>query len=172
MAVFVGDFASAVKLSLKANQNAEALILAHCGGSALLRETQEKIIAKSKLPYLRVVSSVLHKDLSDIVQNADIKDWKAILAIICTFSKADEFEALCDQLGVRLANVGIHDAAIFAYICAGNVGKTAEQWLVKERVVVSSLKDAHDKAQVLQSFVEKVVTLKAAVGKGSSSYAK
>lgn len=48
---------------------------------------------------------------------------QAILAILCTFAKTDEFVELCDTLGARLLHQGDLAAATLVYICAGTVDK-------------------------------------------------
>jgi protein transport protein SEC31 len=58
---------------------ADAILLAVCGGLKLLR-TQKAYFERrtTALPYLRLFQSIVTNDLSDIVQNADLQEWKEI----------------------------------------------------------------------------------------------
>jgi protein transport protein SEC31 len=40
--------------------------------------------------------------LKDLIHRADLNHWKEALAILCTYTKGQEFTALCDLLGDRL----------------------------------------------------------------------
>jgi len=103
---------------------ADALIIAHCGGVELLQATQKKILeASSERPYMRLVSSIVHKNLEDVVQNADLKDWRQVLAFISSFAGVDQFEPLCETLGRRLHRANGLDAAVLCYICAADLAK-------------------------------------------------
>jgi len=57
-------------------------------------------------------------DLADIVSNANISDWKSILAFICTSSPSDQFNNLCDMLGQRLMKENHSYAALLTYLCS------------------------------------------------------
>src|SRR6201999_1409367 len=98
------DFESAVSLCLTAERFADAILLAVRGGSDLLQRTQKAYFEKRTiaLPYLRVYQSIVTNDLSDIVQNADLKEWQEIFVVLCTFAKSDDFWGLAEQLGQRL----------------------------------------------------------------------
>jgi len=72
---------------------------------------------------MRLVSAVVSKNLEDIVQNADLKDWRQVLAFVSTFAGVDQFEPLCETLGRRLHRANNLDAAVLSYICAADLAK-------------------------------------------------
>jgi protein transport protein SEC31 len=51
---------------------------------------------------LRLFQSIVTDDLADIVQNADLRGWQEIFAVLCTFASQDEFSSRAEQLGGRL----------------------------------------------------------------------
>lgn len=109
-ALVLGDFSSAVQLCLSTNRFADALLLAVRGGPDLLASTQKAYFEKQMkshsgggAPYLRLFQSIVVNDLADIVQNADLGEWKEIFVVLCTFANGkEEFQGLVEQLGRRL----------------------------------------------------------------------
>ena len=57
-ALTIGDFKDAVKQCLLANRMADALVLAHVGGSALWDETLTEYLRKHRRPYKKVWSTL------------------------------------------------------------------------------------------------------------------
>ncbi|KAF9060249.1 hypothetical protein BDP27DRAFT_1430284 [Rhodocollybia butyracea] len=117
-ALILGDFSSAVSLCLSTNRFADALLLAVRGGPALLAETQKAYFdyerqrtlasasrfrnkAKPK-PYLRLYESIVAGDLEDVVQNAELAEWREVFVVLCTFAGREEFGGLVEMLGRRL----------------------------------------------------------------------
>jgi protein transport protein SEC31 len=75
-----------------------------CGGPELLQHTQKAYFEHrtTSLPSLRLFQSIIINDLGDIVQNADLQEWREIFVVLCTFASRDEFSTLTGQLGRQL----------------------------------------------------------------------
>jgi protein transport protein SEC31 len=58
-ALVVGDYKGAVNQCLAANRMADALVIAHAGGSALWESTRNQYLKNSVSPYLKVLKSYL-----------------------------------------------------------------------------------------------------------------
>ncbi|RXW21982.1 hypothetical protein EST38_g3860 [Candolleomyces aberdarensis] len=114
-ALVLGDFPSAVKLCLEADRFADAILFAVRGGPELLAKTQkayfDRVLVLQQQPgkkaqkaagYLRLFESVVTDDLEDVVQNVELKEWREVFVVICTFAPADKFAGLVEQLGARL----------------------------------------------------------------------
>ncbi|KDQ10528.1 hypothetical protein BOTBODRAFT_36224 [Botryobasidium botryosum FD-172 SS1] len=189
----LGDFESAVSLCLSSERFADAILLAAKGGEDLLQRTQKVYFERksSSLPYLRLFQSVVTSDLVDVVQNADLREWREIFVVVCTFAKEDEFASLIKQLGERLEfqyavakTADVDDAlvlaqefrknAVLCYLASGKLDKMVNIWveeLREDEIAGSSL--AEDSAvsgtsrytshsQALQTFIEKVTVFRAA----------
>ena len=182
-ALVLGDFQSAVNLCLASERFADALLLAVRGGSDLLQSTQKAYFARqtTSLPYLRVYQSIVTEDLADIVQNADLSEWKAIFAVVCTFSREGDFNNLADQLGQRLhflwqvmsassapeakaAAKSAREDATLCFLAARKLEKVIGVWVqeMKEEESASEETKYTAHAQALQTFIEKVAVFTAA----------
>ena len=170
-ALVLGDFSSAVDLCLASERFADALLLAVRGGPDLLQSTQKAYFARktTSTPFLRVYQSIVTEDLADIVQNADLNEWRVIFAVVCTFAKDAEFNNLADQLGQRLqfkahtnsdkaASRAARQDATLCYLAARKLEKVVAIWseeMKEEEDSVNTTRyTAH--ALALQSFIEKV----------------
>lgn len=184
-ALVVGDFHSAVELCLASERFADALLLAVRGGPDLLQSTQKAYFAKrtTSLPFLRVFQSIVTEDLADIVQNADLGEWKVAFVVLCTFAKEGEFNNLADQLGQRLqflwqtlsvsdgpdsksaAKTAREDATL-CYLAARRLEKVVPIWIdeMREEEEASDQPRYTAHGQALQSFIEKVAVFTAATG--------
>lgn len=187
-ALVLGDFKSAVDLCLASERYADALLLAVRGGPELLASTQKAYFNRhtTSRPFLRVFQSIVTEDLVDIVQNADLAEWKVVFVVLCTFAKDAEFANLADQLGQRLqfrskvlsnsdspeakssAKTARGDATL-CYLAARKLEKVVSIWIdeMREEEDTSSESNfarysAH--AHALQSFIEKVAVFTAATG--------
>ncbi|EIW71064.1 hypothetical protein TREMEDRAFT_28108 [Tremella mesenterica DSM 1558] len=184
-ALVVGDFQSAVDICLATERYADALLLAVRGGSDLLASTQKAYFAKrtGKVPFLRIFQSIITEDLIDIVQNADLTEWKVAFAVIATFSKDAEFPGLAEQLGQRLqyrwqmlagsdspeaktSSRTAREDATFCYLAARRLEKLIPIWVdelhEEEEASEKTKYSAH--AHALHGFIEKVTVF--AVGSG------
>lgn len=184
-ALVVGDFKSAVDVCLAFERFADALLLAVRGGPDLLQSTQNAYFAQQTTtrPFLRVFQSIVTEDLLDIVQNADLSEWKVAFVVLCTFAKDSDFSNLAEQIGQRLqykwrvlsasdspeakasAKIARQDA-ILCYLAAKKLEKVVSIWvdeMAEEEEAVSATRYTSH-AQALQSFIEKVSVFKAATG--------
>ncbi|XP_075139846.1 protein transport protein Sec31A isoform X2 [Leptodactylus fuscus] len=156
-ALLTGNFESAVDLCLHDNRMADAIILAIAGGPDLLTRTQTKYFSRSQSKITRLITAVVTKNWSDIVESCDLKNWREALAAVLTYARPEEFTSLCDLLGSRLEKEGdpsLQAQACLCYICAGNVEKLVACW-TKAQDGVNPLS--------LQDLIEKVVILRKAV---------
>lgn len=184
-ALVLGDFASAVDLCVASDRFADALLLAVRGGPELLQSTQKAYFTRRTMahPFLRVFQSIVTEDLTDIVQNADLAEWRVVFVVLCTFAKDTEFANLADQLGQRLqfkwqllaasdspeakesAKKARQDATL-CYLAARNLEHVISIWISEMHEEESSTDaprySAH--ANALQSFIEKVTVFRAATG--------
>lgn len=46
---------------------------------------------------MRIVSSIIKDQLRVAVEQADLKQWKTVVAVICTYAKREEFAVLCSK---------------------------------------------------------------------------
>ena len=185
-ALVLGDFDSAVALCLSSGRFADAILLAVRGGPELLQRTQKAYFERrtSSLPSLRLFQSIIINDLNDIVQNADLQEWREIFVVLCTFASQDEFSTLTEQLGRRLEyeftlSQGSDDQeaelyrenATLTYLAAARLERLVSIWadelVEEEKARVSNEKYQNDSsfsahAHALQTFVEKVTVFRAA----------
>uniref|UniRef100_A0A0D6QV06 Sec16 Sec23-binding domain-containing protein n=1 Tax=Araucaria cunninghamii TaxID=56994 RepID=A0A0D6QV06_ARACU len=156
----VGDYKGAVMQCLSSHRMADALIIAHVGGSSLWEKTRDEYLRKSSCSYLKVVSAMVHNDLIGLVNSRPLKSWKETLALLCTYSQREEWTLLCDTLASRLAAAGNRLAATLCYICAGNIEKTVEIWSQS----LNSDSDGRSFVDHLQDLMEKTIVLALATG--------
>lgn len=120
--VLLGDFASAVKVCLACEKMTDALLIALLGGPELLAKVQEHYLATTKTPYLRLVNAILSGKLEDVVKNADILEWKEIVAFLCTFSKTEDFSQHLSILGTRLLSASSDRLpSTICFLAGGNI---------------------------------------------------
>ncbi|GAA5877749.1 hypothetical protein JCM8547_001527 [Rhodosporidiobolus lusitaniae] len=162
----LGDFSSAVDLALATERYADALLFALQSSSPNLLSSVQKAYFSRRAashPYLRVLESVVQHDLADVVQNADLRDWREAFVVCCTFAQGEEeFAGLVEQLGVRLewqfevvkGRVGSEEGeggreeaegwrknAVLCYLAAGKLEKVVGVWaaqMKEEEALLSS----------------------------------
>ncbi|XP_060599891.1 protein transport protein Sec31A-like [Ruditapes philippinarum] len=157
-ALLTGNFEAAVDMCLCENKMAEAILLAIAGGPELLSRTQQRYFQKNGTNLGRLVSAIVTHDWRQVVNSCELDNWKEALAVILTYSPADEFSILCDSLAARLETEGNGELSPYAglcYICSGNVEKMVENWINTTQNNQSPL--------ALQDLVEKVMLLRKAV---------
>ncbi|XP_071829619.1 protein transport protein Sec31A-like isoform X2 [Apostichopus japonicus] len=157
--LLTGNFEAAVEMCLHDNRLADAILLAIAGGPELLAKTQRKYFKKTKSNVSRLISSVVTKDLGDIVKSCEIENWKEALTALLTYSSAKEFSTLCDTLAERLEmekDGALAREACLCYICSGNVDRLVACWskLNKGDVSPLSLQDIVEKVMILKKSVE------------------
>ncbi|MGH0125298.1 UNVERIFIED_CONTAM: hypothetical protein FKN15_022179 [Acipenser sinensis] len=172
-ALLVGNFEGAVDLCFNDARFADAIILAISGGEELLKKTQQRYLAKQKtgismnkrltnVDYvdLQLVSSIVNRNWTDIVQSCDLENWKEALAALLTYARPEEFSELCDILGSRLEREGEERMCLWAclcYICSGNIEKLVECWVLKnETSSPLALEDLVEKVMVLRKSIEQL----------------
>eukprot|EP01122_Echinamoeba_exundans_P012092 TRINITY_DN4990_c0_g1_i1.p1 TRINITY_DN4990_c0_g1~~TRINITY_DN4990_c0_g1_i1.p1 ORF type:complete len:1366 (+),score=324.58 TRINITY_DN4990_c0_g1_i1:137-4099(+) len=153
-ALLVGDFPSAVDCCIRLGRMDDALVLAACGGGELWKRTQDiyfKLNAKKK-PFVAVISSIVNKNMDDLVSRVDLARWKECLAVLCTYGAKDQFAPLCTKLGDRLKNEKKNlQSASLCYICAGAIESTLDAW-IQSRASAKTLS-----LMELQDLIERVV---------------
>ncbi|KAK2018861.1 WD domain-containing protein [Colletotrichum eremochloae] len=164
-ALMLGNFAKATEISLKEERWADAFLIANCGGQELVDKVQAAYLAsKDGVPsYVRLLGSVIAKNLWDVVYNADLENWKESMAILCTFSDPKEFPDLCDALGDRIFESGSRKDASFCYLVGSKLEKVVSIWITElEEAEQAGVQEPSDDstfsihARSLQHFIEKV----------------
>ncbi|KAI8367498.1 uncharacterized protein BYT42DRAFT_586494 [Radiomyces spectabilis] len=144
-ALITGDFLSAVNTCLVNDNLADALAIAYYGGEDLFISTLQQHFQRrsTKKPYLQLLHSLADDDLAFIAYHIAIDEWKAAMAVFCTFAKPEHFASLCDLLGKRLEqtmvdNLSNHDQhygyyALLCYIVAGSFENCVRLWLLLQQ---------------------------------------
>ena len=168
-AVMLGNFAKATDLCLKEDRMADAFLIANCGGQELVDKVQSAYLSrKSGVPsYMRLLGSVIAKNLWDVVYNANLADWKETMAILCTFSDPSEFPDLCEALGDRVHDNGSRKDASFCYLVGSKLEKVVSIWAAElEEAEQAGITQASEgstfsvHARTLQNFIEKVTVFR------------
>ncbi|KAH7321153.1 hypothetical protein B0I35DRAFT_428687 [Stachybotrys elegans] len=164
-ALLLGNFAKATDICLKEDRMADAFLIANCGGQELVDKVQAAYLARrSGVPsYMRLLSSVIAKNLWDVVYNADLENWKETMAVICTFSDPTEFPDLCEALGDRINEQGERKDASFCYLVGSKLEKVTAIWTAElEEEEQAGMKQSSEAssstihAKSLHNFIEKI----------------
>ncbi|XP_021915542.1 protein transport protein Sec31A isoform X3 [Zootermopsis nevadensis] len=156
-ALLLGNTEAAVELCLQNGRMADAIILAMTGGSDLLAKTQYRYFQQTNGYLSTIISAVVTEDWSQVIRACEVESWKEALAAVLTYTRNEEFPALCELLGERLEAEGKGTLSLNAqlcYICAGNLNKLVESWTAAEKI---------DTPAKLQDLVELVVLLRKTV---------
>ena len=176
-ALIMGQFNAAMETCLREDRMSDAFMIAICGGQQCIDQVQKAYFTKqsSGPNYLRLLASVVGKNLWDLVYNADAESWKEIMASLCTYAEPSEFNDLCEALGDRLEEMYSHDStdtnlrtnAAFCYIAGSKLEKVVKLWIDElksqesselEESVQGSSFSIHAKS--LQCFIEKVTVFR------------
>lgn len=183
-AIFVGNYEAAVDICFKAGRVADALLIANIGGSDLYKRAMHRYMKQHPHPYMQVVSAMIDNDYMSLVKTRTVARWKETLAVLATYSGADQWPELCNSLAQRLAHAGMHHAASLCYVCAGNVDQAVVYWTkacgetssvdtlqgVIEKSVVMGLATNNKKASPsLSELVTSYASLLAAQGRMSTA---
>ncbi|KAF2718460.1 hypothetical protein K431DRAFT_274712 [Polychaeton citri CBS 116435] len=180
-ALLLGKFEAALDVALAEERMSDAFMIAVCGGQKCIDKVQTAYLKNAKgSSYLRLLASVVGKNLWDIAHNADLADWKEIMATICTYADETEFADLCEALGDRLEEAyndgGTESArrrdASFCYLAGSKLEKVVNNWVQELREQEkSALEDlsGDDSAfavhvKSLKDFIEKVDVFRAVTG--------
>ncbi|KAK4695111.1 protein transport protein SEC31, partial [Lecanoromycetidae sp. Uapishka_2] len=171
--LLLGEFEKALDVCLQEDRMSDAFMIAICGGQHCIEKAQKAYFdRKATGPnYLRLLASVVGKNLWDLVHNADLDSWKEIMATLCTYADAKEFPELCEALGDRLEeqtkaeesdNSLLKDAS-FCYLAGSKLEKVVSIWIaeLEEREGAGLQNESKGSsfaihARSLQSFIEKV----------------
>lgn len=171
-ALLLGDFERALDVALKENRMSDAFMIAICGGQKCVEKAQEHYFTKQTdgPNYIRLLASIVGKNLWDVVHNADLSNWKETMAALCTFADAKDFPDLCDALGDRLDEVSrtsddknIRKDASLCFLAGSKLEKVVGIWTQElgeneqkgiETAADSSSFSVHVRA--LQGLIEKV----------------
>lgn len=167
-ALMLGRFDNATDICLKEGRIADAFIIANCGGKELVDKVQSTYLSqKTGMPsYLRLLGSVIVKNLWDLVYNADLADWKETMVTLCTYADPTEFPDLCEALGDRIFESGSRKDASFCYLVGSKLEKVVDIWVAElEEAEKAGLAEANDStfsihARTLQQFIEKVTVFR------------
>ena len=168
-ALLLGQFEKAMVICLKEDRMADAFMIANCGGKELVERAQAAYLSrKSQGPnYLRLLASVIGKNLWDIVYNADLDNWKESMATLCTYADPSEFPDLCEALGDRILESGSRKDASFCYLVGSKLEKVIGIWIseLQENEQAGMKELSGDStfsvhARSLQNFIEKVTVFR------------
>jgi protein transport protein SEC31 len=168
-ALLLGQFEKAMIICLKEDRMADAFMIANCGGKDLVERVQAAYLSKkAEGPnYLRLLASVIGKNLWDIVYNADLGNWKESMATLCTYADPNEFPDLCEALGDRILESGSRKDASFCYLVGSKLEKVIGIWIseLEENEQASMKEPSGDStfsvhARSLQNFIEKVTVFR------------
>lgn len=164
--LMLGKFEDALDICLKEKRMSEAFMIAICGGQKCIDKAQAIYFSQqSNGPnYLRLLASVVGKNLWDVVYNVDLANWKEVMATLCTYADENEFPDLCEALGDRLEESDASKKdALFCYLAGSKLEKVVPIWLGEMQESESTRsEEARDESafsihvQSLQSFIEKV----------------
>jgi len=176
-ALLLGEFEKALDVCLQENRMSDAFMIAICGGQKCVDKAQKAYFSQKEggPNYLRLLASVVGKNLWDLVHNADLEQWKEVIATICTYADAKEFPDLCEALGDRLeekmnaqgGNASIRKDASCCYLAGSKLEKVVAIWIAELQEHENAGLQDLDKgssfsvhARTLQSFIEKVTVFR------------
>lgn len=176
-ALMLGQFDNAMEICLKEDRLSDAFMIATCGGQSSIDKVQKAYFERqsSGPKYLRLLASVVGKNLWDVVYNADLENWKEVMATLCTYASIDEFPDLCEALGDRLeerssandTNSNLKANASFCYIAGSKLEKVVGVWITElehnERMALQATTSDSSfsvHARALQNFIEKVTVFR------------
>lgn len=176
-ALILGDFDKALDICLADKRLSDAFMIAICGGQKCIDKVQRAYLKEKATgpSYLRLLASIVGKNLWDVVHNADLADWKEVMATLCTFADETEFSDLCEALGDRLEDaIGSGNTsttyrrdASFCYLAGSKLQKVVNIWTQELREKESETLKAGEgessfsiHARSLQDFIEKVTVFR------------
>lgn len=177
-AIVLGQFDKAVDICLKEDRISDAFMLAICGGEKCIKKVKTAYFKVKGPNYLRILASVVGKNLWDVVHNADLANWKEVVVALCTFANEKDFPELCEALGDRLedelrrgqGDKEAREHAAFCYLAGSKLEKVTGIWIEEfqegeqaglQETEGDSTFSMH--ARSLQNFIEKVTVFREAV---------
>lgn len=179
-ALMLGKFEEALDICLKEGHMSDAFMIAICGGQKCIDKAQTAYLKKKAQGpnYLRLLASIVGKNLWDVVHNANLSNWKDVMATLCTYADENEFSDLCEALGDRLQDSmsegddsgTLRRDASFCYLAGSKLEKVVNIWVQElQEKENAGLKDADGEssfsihARSLQDFIEKVTVFRQVV---------
>ena len=183
-ALLTKNFEKAVDLLLKEGNLTEALVIALSGPESLKKKVSDYYFSENgdKSPLSRLLYNVSSADVTDLVENGDLSNWREIGTAIKTYSANDAvYKTQFTRLGDRMLQNKDRNDAILNYVNASALNKVADVWNLElkelEKKILTqkntSSYDAHFES--LTEFIEKfsayraTLNLDAPVSEGSSS---
>ncbi|RAK85881.1 WD40 repeat-like protein [Aspergillus costaricaensis CBS 115574] len=171
-ALLLGDFEKALDVALKEDRLSDAFMIAICGGPKCIEKAQEHYFQKqtNSPNYVRLLASIVGKNLWDVVYNADLSNWKEVMAALCTFADEKDFADLCEALGDRLEeelrnneDKGMRKDASFCFLAGSKLEKVVAIWIEElreneQKAIETAADDSAFSIHVraLQGLIEKV----------------
>ncbi|KAK3696030.1 protein transport protein S31 [Vermiconidia calcicola] len=176
-ALMLGQFEKALDVCLREDRMSDAFMIAVCGGQKCIDKAQNAYLKKKAHGpnYLRLLASIVGKNLWDVVHNADLNDWKDVMATICTYADETEFSDLCEALGDRLEEAlqggegekARRRDASFCYLTGSRLEKVVVNWVqeLREQEQATLEEEGAENsfsvhAKCLQQFIEKVTVFR------------
>lgn len=181
-AVLQGKVEEAVNICINEDRLSDAFMLALHANEKVKNKVQEAYVSKNaeSKPFVRLLASVSSKKLDDVVDNANVGEWKDIIVGLFTYCEDDEtFANLCGRLGDRLLEKSKkteddRNSAVFCYLAGSNLEKISSIWLREvTETETENRKNPGGKAaatpyvahvKALHTFIEKVTVFQKAVG--------
>ena len=170
-ALILGKFENALDASLEEDRLSDAFMIAICGGPPCIERVQKAYFGKQKNGpnYLRLLASIVGKNLWDTVYNADLANWKEVMAALCCYATPEDFPDLCEGLGDRIEEglkggntaTNIRKDASFCYLAGSKLEKVIDIWIreMEENEKAKTEDEGSPFAvhvRCLQTFIEKV----------------
>lgn len=176
-ALLLGKFDKALEVCLREGRMSDAFMIAICGGQTCIEKAQKAYFnQKDNGPnYLRLLASVVGKNLWDLVHNADLGSWRDVMATLCTYADTKDFPDLCETLGDRLeekahlegGNSDARKEATFCFLAGSKLEKVVSIWIaaMEESEHANSLDSKQGTTfsvhvHALQDFIEKVTVFR------------
>ncbi|CAG8014133.1 unnamed protein product [Penicillium olsonii] len=140
--LLLGEFEKALEVAIREDKMADAFMIAICGGPKCVEKAQAYYFSKQSggPNYMRLLASIVGKNLWDVVHNADLSNWKEVMAALCTFADEKEFPDLCDALGDRLQeeiqssdDKSARKDASFCFLAGSKLEKVVAIWVEELR---------------------------------------
>ena len=177
-ALLLGQFEQALDVCLQEDRLSDGLLIAICGGQKCIEKAQKAFFDKKdkETNYLRLLAAIVRKNLWDVVHNADLKNWKEVMATLCTYAATDEFPDLCEALGDRIedqihgedSDPAVRKDAAFCYLAGSKLEKVVTIWVaeMEQHDMSKSPESSDDSAfsmhvRSLQNLIEKITVFRA-----------